>query len=83
MTDAALPPSSPCIKICVVDPVSGYCIGCGRTVAEISLWREMTATEQRRTLQALPDRLKAARSREARAGRIRERQRDRRAGPWL
>ena len=29
-------PLTPCIKICVVDPLSGLCIGCGRTVAEIS-----------------------------------------------
>ena len=79
MNDVLSPPLSPCVKICVIDPVSGYCIGCGRTVGEITLWREMTAPEQRRTLQALPDRLKESRSRMARGGRVR----DRRAGPWL
>ena len=83
MNDAVSPPQSPCVKICVIDPVSGFCIGCGRTIAEVALWREMSAAEQRRTLQALPDRLKDARSRDVRGGRIRERQRDRRAGPWL
>ena len=40
--------SSPCVKICVVDPVGGLCIGCGRTVEEISLWSEMTEPERLR-----------------------------------
>ncbi|MEM8647051.1 MAG: DUF1289 domain-containing protein, partial [Pseudomonadota bacterium] len=29
---------SPCIKICVVDPETDLCIGCGRTKAEIAGW---------------------------------------------
>ena len=26
---------TPCIKVCVVDPETGFCIGCGRTRMEI------------------------------------------------
>ena len=29
---------TPCIKICVVDPETGFCIGCGRTRTEIGGW---------------------------------------------
>jgi uncharacterized protein len=29
---------TPCIKICVVDPETGFCIGCGRTRGEIGGW---------------------------------------------
>jgi hypothetical protein len=63
------------VKICVVDPVSGLCIGCGRTVAEIAMWRELDAEERRAIMAGLDQRLKAARSRAAR-GRVRERGRD-------
>ena len=31
--------STPCVKICVVDPVLALCVGCGRSVAEIAAWR--------------------------------------------
>ena len=33
---------TPCIKVCVLDPESGYCIGCGRTRNEIAGWLDMT-----------------------------------------
>ena len=29
---------SPCNDVCTTDPESGLCIGCGRTVDEISNW---------------------------------------------
>ncbi len=35
---------TPCVKICVVDPETGFCIGCGRTRGEIAGWIGMTAT---------------------------------------
>jgi hypothetical protein len=61
-----LPPLSPCVKICVVDPVSGLCIGCGRSIAEIAIWGELDPGEQRAIVAGLEQRLKAARSRGAR-----------------
>ena len=75
MTLSDLPPLSPCVKICVVDPDSGLCIGCGRTVAEITMWGELDAGEQRAIVAGLQSRLKAARSRAARGGRVRARER--------
>ncbi|MGO4870341.1 MAG: DUF1289 domain-containing protein [Roseiarcus sp.] len=69
MDISALPPLSPCVKICVVDPVSGLCVGCGRTVAEITMWGELDAGERRAIVAGLEQRLKAARSRAARGRR--------------
>ena len=65
--------SSPCVKICVVDPVGGLCIGCGRTVEEISLWSEMTETERLRIIATLPPRLATVKLRAANSGRARAR----------
>ena len=59
------------MKICVVDPLAGLCIGCGRTVAEISLWREMEEADRLAVMAELPERMRAARSRAARGGRLR------------
>jgi predicted Fe-S protein YdhL (DUF1289 family) len=63
-------PHSPCVKICVVDPVSGLCIGCGRTVAEIAAWSELDAEARRAVVAGLSQRLEAARSRVRRSGRV-------------
>ena len=75
-----LPPiSTPCVKICVVDPLSALCIGCGRTVAEIAAWSEMSEGERRDIMAGLDERMRAARSRAARGGRRRPDARPRRA----
>ncbi len=29
---------TPCQSICKINEISGLCIGCGRTIEEISLW---------------------------------------------
>jgi predicted Fe-S protein YdhL (DUF1289 family) len=62
---------SPCVKICVIDPIAGLCVGCGRTIAEISLWSEMQEDERLAVMAELPARMQAARSRSARGGRVR------------
>ena len=31
---------SPCISICKIDPVTGYCYGCARTNEEKRLWKD-------------------------------------------
>ena len=53
--------STPCIKICVVDPRTRLCRGCGRTLDEIARWASMSETERRRVMAGLADRLRAAR----------------------
>jgi uncharacterized protein len=65
----AAPVSTPCVKVCVVDPVSALCIGCGRTLDEIAAWGEMTEAERSAVTATLGGRLVAMRSREARGGR--------------
>ena len=37
---------SPCVRECRVDQITGYCVGCFRTLREISYWASYT-TEQR------------------------------------
>ena len=54
MTEAE--PPSPCIAVCVLDPVTGYCRGCFRTIAEISSWVLLRADDKRRVLAALDQR---------------------------
>jgi len=37
MNASALPAiGTPCIKVCVIDPETGFCIGCGRAGMEIA-----------------------------------------------
>jgi predicted Fe-S protein YdhL (DUF1289 family) len=48
---------SPCTKVCVIDPASGICRGCKRTLAEITSWASLTPADRRRILQELPARL--------------------------
>jgi predicted Fe-S protein YdhL (DUF1289 family) len=59
---------SPCIKVCVVDPGSGFCIGCGRTRDEIASWLEFNADERRRIMRNLADRMSSLTDRRRRKG---------------
>ena len=59
---------TPCIKICVVDPDTGFCIGCGRTRMEIGGWLAMTATERKIIMEALPERVATLTLRKRRRG---------------
>jgi len=62
--------SSPCVKICVVDPLSALCIGCGRSAEEIADWRGMSEPERLAVMSVLEARLRALRSRSHRGGRV-------------
>jgi hypothetical protein len=50
--------SSPCVKICVIDPVSKLCEGCGRTLAEIARWSSMSEMERLDVMALLRERMK-------------------------
>ena len=50
---------SPCIHVCTVDPASRLCIGCGRSIDEISRWVDMTPQERRAIMDGLAGRLAA------------------------
>jgi predicted Fe-S protein YdhL (DUF1289 family) len=47
---------SPCIQVCAIDPVTGLCAGCGRTLDEIARWSSMSEQERARVMQQLPAR---------------------------
>jgi uncharacterized protein len=55
--------SSPCIKICALDPQAGICSGCGRTLDEIARWGGMEESERLRIMQSLAGRLEKSKVR--------------------
>lgn len=63
---AAMTIETPCIKVCVIDPASGFCIGCGRTGSEIGAWMGMASDQRRDIMATLPERLKTMTSRASR-----------------
>jgi uncharacterized protein len=57
----SLPPihvPSPCKNVCQMDPGSGLCLGCRRTLREIAEWLEMTAEEKLATLERVEQRIR-------------------------
>ena len=62
--------STPCVQVCVIDPLSALCIGCGRTVKEITAWAAMSEAERLAVMARLGERLARARSRASRGGRV-------------
>jgi uncharacterized protein len=65
--------STPCVKVCVIDPHSALCVGCGRTVAEIAAWTAMSEAERVAVMAGLGRRMALARSRTSRGGALRAR----------
>ena len=47
---------SPCVKVCVMDPQRGVCLGCCRSLDEIAAWGGMTDEERETIIAALPER---------------------------
>ena len=47
---------SPCVKICVLHPEAGICLGCYRTRAEIAGWSRLSREERRAVMVGLPER---------------------------
>jgi hypothetical protein len=41
---------SPCINVCRMDPISGLCEGCYRTIAEIARWGAASEADKRAIL---------------------------------
>ena len=46
--------SSPCISVCRIDPVTGWCEGCLRTLDEIAQWGSMPDEQRSAIWTALP-----------------------------
>ena len=51
-------PISPCIGVCIIDPASGFCLGCARTIPEIAGWLDCSAEEKHRILAVLAERVR-------------------------
>ena len=51
---------SPCINVCQIDPASGQCRGCWRTLDEIAHWSVLDEDEKKAIWQALMARSQAA-----------------------
>ena len=50
---------TPCVKVCVMDPQRGVCLGCCRTLDEIGAWGTMTDAERDRVMSSLAERRRA------------------------
>jgi uncharacterized protein len=59
---------TPCVKICIVEPETGFCIGCGRTRMEIASWIGMHPEERKTIMAALPERVATLTLRKSRRG---------------
>ena len=47
---------SPCVKLCVVHPEARICVGCYRSIDEISGWSRLTPEQRRAIMAELPAR---------------------------
>ena len=50
---------SPCVKVCVMDPARGVCLGCCRSLDEIARWSGMSNAERETIMEELRSRRKA------------------------
>ena len=44
---------TPCIAVCMMDPKTKLCFGCGRTLPEIARWHRMETAERLAVMEAL------------------------------
>ena len=52
--------ASPCISLCRIEPASGLCAGCFRTLDEIALWGALTDEQKHEVWQEISARRTAA-----------------------
>lgn len=58
--DTTVSQDTPCIAVCMIDPRTNLCFGCGRTLPEIARWGKMTNEDRRALIAELPERMRAA-----------------------
>jgi predicted Fe-S protein YdhL (DUF1289 family) len=51
---------TPCTAVCIIDPRTSLCLGCGRTLGEIARWHGMDGAERREVMAQLPQRMAEA-----------------------
>ena len=47
---------TPCVQVCIVEPTTGLCLGCKRTLPEIAQWSRLSAERRAEIMAELPDR---------------------------
>ena len=47
---------SPCVKLCVIHPEARLCVGCLRSIDEITMWSRMSVDTRRSVMAELPGR---------------------------
>ena len=50
--------STPCIRVCTLDPETGLCEGCGRTREEIAAWYGLSEEERLAIMSGLEERMR-------------------------
>jgi predicted Fe-S protein YdhL (DUF1289 family) len=48
---------TPCIAVCMIDPRTSLCFGCGRTLPEIARWHRIDSAERLAIMELLPGRM--------------------------
>lgn len=51
---------TPCIAVCMIDPKTSLCLGCGRTLPEIARWHRMESHERHAVMAQLAARMREA-----------------------
>ena len=51
---------TPCIAVCMMDPTTKLCFGCGRTLPEIARWHRMETAERLAVMDGLAARMAEA-----------------------
>jgi uncharacterized protein len=51
---------TPCIAVCMMDPKTKLCLGCGRTLPEIAQWHRMGSAERLAVMAGLRARMAEA-----------------------
>ena len=51
---------TPCIAVCMMDPKTKLCFGCGRTLPEIARWHRMETAERLTVMEGLAARMAEA-----------------------
>ncbi len=56
MKERAATVASPCVGVCAIEPQSGWCEGCLRTIDEIAAWGALDDRARREIWKRLPAR---------------------------
>jgi predicted Fe-S protein YdhL (DUF1289 family) len=51
---------TPCVAVCMIDPRTNLCFGCGRTLQEIARWQRMESAERQAVMAQLAHRMEQA-----------------------